>query len=148
MPGIGRGIDEIIRKAIEEGAFDNLPGEGKPLDLRENPFVEPEWRMAYRLLAQEGFALPWMEKRNQIEQELAAARANLSRTWVWYHEKAEAGELNWSVERDWQQAVSRFTDRAADLNKRINAYNLEIPADVFYRRLVDAEGEIEEIKKA
>ena len=28
-----RSIDEQIRKAMEEGQFDNLPGKGKPLPL-------------------------------------------------------------------------------------------------------------------
>ncbi len=38
-----RGIDEIIRQAMREGAFDNLPGKGKPLELIENPYLDREW---------------------------------------------------------------------------------------------------------
>ena len=68
MSFLQRGVEEIIQKAIREGAFDNLKGKGKPLNLNENPFVDKEWHLAYRLLEQQGFALPWMEKRNEIEQ--------------------------------------------------------------------------------
>jgi len=33
--------EELIRLAREEGAFDNLPGAGKPLDLGES--YDPDW---------------------------------------------------------------------------------------------------------
>src|SRR5690606_37251344 len=37
-----RRAEERILEAMAQGAFDNLPGKGRPLDLRENPFVPPE----------------------------------------------------------------------------------------------------------
>jgi len=40
----GSPIDEIIRRAIEEGQFDDLPGKGKPLRLDEDPNSDPAWR--------------------------------------------------------------------------------------------------------
>ena len=42
-------IEEQIRRAIQEGKFDDLPGKGKPLKLDENPFEESEWRMANKI---------------------------------------------------------------------------------------------------
>lgn len=36
-----RAIDKVIRKAIERGEFDNLPGAGKPLDLSDAD--DPDW---------------------------------------------------------------------------------------------------------
>lgn len=48
-------IDETIRKAMEEGAFDNLRGTGKPLSIEDNPFVDPSWQLAYHLLKENGF---------------------------------------------------------------------------------------------
>ena len=42
----GRLIEEQLRKAREEGKFDNLRGHGQPLDLSENPFEDPTWRLA------------------------------------------------------------------------------------------------------
>jgi len=55
--------EEQIRRAIEEGKFDNLPGKGKPLNLEQNPFEDPEWRLANHVLITSGFSLPWIEKR-------------------------------------------------------------------------------------
>lgn len=34
-------IDRAIREAAERGAFDNLPGAGKPLNLRNTS--DPDW---------------------------------------------------------------------------------------------------------
>ena len=50
-----RSADEAIRKAMEEGKFDNLPGKGKPLKLDEDPFEDPEWRLANKMLKEGGY---------------------------------------------------------------------------------------------
>ena len=63
MANFDRYIETIIQNAIKRDEFDNLPGKGKPLNLNENQFVDQVWRMAYSLLEQHGYALPWMEDR-------------------------------------------------------------------------------------
>ena len=67
--------EEQIRRAIEEGKFDNLPGKGKPLHLDQNPFEDPDWRLANHVLKTSGFSLPWIEKRNEIEALIQTARS-------------------------------------------------------------------------
>jgi len=62
-----------IREAMEEGAFDNLAGCGRPIDLREDPFEDPSLRMAHRLLRNNGFAPAWVEERRELERDIAAA---------------------------------------------------------------------------
>src|SRR6266508_6187881 len=42
--------EERIREAQREGAFDNLPGKGKPLVLEDLSTVPEDLRMAYHLL--------------------------------------------------------------------------------------------------
>lgn len=42
--------EERIKKAQEEGAFDNLPGRGKPLCLDDDAHVPEDLRMAWRVL--------------------------------------------------------------------------------------------------
>ena len=34
--------EKAISEAIEKGEFDDLPGKGKPIDLKENPFEDPD----------------------------------------------------------------------------------------------------------
>ena len=143
MPNIERGIEAIIRKAIEEGAFEDLHGKGKPLNLNENPLVEPEWRMAFSMLQNEGFILPWMEKRNNIEEDLATARKELARAWAWYQEKIESKQSSSMIESEWEKAQVRFREKVTDINQRIDDYNLEVPSTTFQRAKVDVVKEIE-----
>lgn len=42
--------ENLIREAMEEGQFDDLPGAGKPIDLAEYFALPEEHRMAYTLL--------------------------------------------------------------------------------------------------
>ena len=45
-------VDQKIREAMEQGEFDDLPGKGEPIDTSENPFEDPEMRLAHRDVAQ------------------------------------------------------------------------------------------------
>lgn len=42
--------EDKIKKAIEEGEFDNLPGQGKPLKLDDMSHIPEELRVAYKVL--------------------------------------------------------------------------------------------------
>ncbi|MGI9066694.1 MAG: DnaJ family domain-containing protein [Pyrinomonadaceae bacterium] len=42
--------EKKLREAIENGEFDDLPGKGEPIDLKENPFEDPDLRVVHRLL--------------------------------------------------------------------------------------------------
>ena len=42
--------EERIREAQKEGAFDNLPGKGKPLTLQDVSMVPEDLRMSYHIL--------------------------------------------------------------------------------------------------
>src|SRR4051812_25579198 len=60
-------FDSIVERKIEEalraGAFDNLPGAGKPLDLDDDRLVPEDVRMAYRILKNAGFVPQDVEDR-------------------------------------------------------------------------------------
>jgi len=68
-----------IREAMAEGAFDNLEGKGRPLDLSEDPHQDPSLRMAHRLLRNNGFAPAWIEEAKDLEQAIERARRDLER---------------------------------------------------------------------
>ncbi len=74
-------IEEQIREAIAAGKFSNLRGKGKPLPLEEDPYEDPDWRLAYHLLHENGYSLPWIETRREIEAELDACRQALRKAW-------------------------------------------------------------------
>ncbi len=76
-------IEDLIQRAIQEGKFSDLPGKGKPLRLDDNPLADPDWQLAYHLLKENGFSLPWLELRQELEKEIEAARQSLKQAWEW-----------------------------------------------------------------
>lgn len=138
-------IEEQIRKAIQEGKFDDLAGKGKPLALDENPFTDPEWRLAYHMLQESGFRPAWMEARAEIEASLEVSRRELATAW----ERFCAGEPDAaSVQAEWRQAQESFRLQAQELNARIRLYNLEAPSIHLQRGLVSLEAERERLARA
>lgn len=138
-------IDEAIRKAIEDGQFDNLPGKGKPLKLEHNPFENPEWRLAYSVLKNSGFTLPWIEERQEIEEAIDKAQAALTRAWDYHRRARERNQPEALIHNEWQRAVEAYQARIAEINPRILRYNLTTPSIHFHRLVVDADQEIKRL---
>jgi len=141
-------IDDQIRKAMQDGQFSNLPGKGKPLQMDDNPFADPEWRLAHHMLKSSGFTLPWIEKRQQITAQLEAARAALVNSWRWRlnavtkeQSLAEKQPLD-RIELEWKRALESFTVQIQSLNKAIQSYNLETPSVKFQLPIINVESEI------
>lgn len=58
--------EERIRKAMEEGELDNLPGAGRPLQLEDETWIPEDLRLAYRVLKNAGCVPPEIEERKEI----------------------------------------------------------------------------------
>ena len=139
-------IEEHLRKAIAEGKFDNLPGKGKPLHLDEtNPHADPEWELAYRMLKESGYSLPWIETIREIEKDIEAARNDLRLAWeqknVAYAQSQHASFSS----AEWKRAQTAFKERLSSLNKRIRDYNLQVPNARFQRPPLNYERELNKI---
>lgn len=70
-------VERKILEAAARGEFDNLPGAGAPLDLSENPYLAPEWRLAFKVLKDNALVPEFVERRRRIEklrEDLDAAR--------------------------------------------------------------------------
>jgi hypothetical protein len=67
-------VERRIAEAMAAGAFDDLPGTGRPLDLDDDRLVPEDLRVAYRILKNAGFLPPEVEAR----REAAGLRALLS----------------------------------------------------------------------
>ncbi len=125
--------EEKIRSAIESGEWDNLPGKGKPVKWQENPYEPPEWRMVFSLLRRNGFSLPWLEERKEIETEIQQWRSQFAR-------EVQRGDR--LVETDW---AKEQIDR---LNKRIFRYNLGAPSERFHLQPLNFDWEMERARSA
>lgn len=126
--------EEIIKKAMKEGAFDNLAGKGKPLDLQDDPLTPQEWKTAYKLLRDNGFALPWVEERNEIVDGIEKC---CSQT----REAYRSADTRFEREK----IVSRFQEKIEAINRRIFQYNLQAPSIHFQLRLLDAKTEVSKL---
>ncbi len=87
MDALARLAESKIRTAIARGEFDNLPGQGEPLELEDLSRVPAELRMGFKLLRNAGCLPPELEARKEAARlgTLVAAtgdaneRARLSR---------------------------------------------------------------------
>ncbi|MFQ5943170.1 MAG: DnaJ family domain-containing protein [Anaerolineales bacterium] len=128
-------IERRIAQAIEDGEFDDLPGRGEPLSLDA---LASDENLAHRLLVDHGFALPWIEVRQQIDKEWAEAQRGLSQRMLWLKSRGQQLENS----PTWARAVEKFRKATEELNQRIDDYNLSVPLSQFQRRRLDGEAEI------
>jgi len=139
-------IEELLRRAMAEGKFDNLPGKGKPLHLDENnPHVDSDWELAYHILKEGGYSLPWIETLHEIENDIETARQDLRRLWNWGHAAISASQPETNISDEWERALKLFNNRFDALNKRIRLYNLEVPNARFQRPILNYELELKKI---
>jgi len=68
FPGFDKLVEERIKNALKKGAFNNLPGSGKPLDLDEDSCVAEDLRLAYKILKNADFLPPEIEIKNEIKK--------------------------------------------------------------------------------
>ncbi len=147
-------IEQKIREAQEEGKFDNLSGKGRPLNLDENPFEDPAWRMANDLLKEQGFRPGWLEDDVTLREKLAQTRTALARTRDWRAEQLaalgarddpEASRRRAWVAAEWDRAVERFRESLAQINAGIANLNLKVPHERFQRRKLVVADELRKI---
>ncbi|MAT45392.1 MAG: hypothetical protein CL609_23945 [Anaerolineaceae bacterium] len=124
--------EEKILDAIKSGAFDDLPGFGKPIDWKPlNPYAD-EWAITYDILQTHNITLPWIEKRKEIEQDLKKAVQNC--------------ESNLNLSSD--IAFRQFFKEIQAINQKIFDYNLSVPVSRLQRRQLEAEVLFNRIKNS
>jgi DnaJ family protein C protein 28 len=149
-------IDQQIREAQQRGAFDDLPGKGRPLDLTPNPYAQDR-EIAFKILKDAGYAPEWIELDKAIRGKLERARATLASSREW--RQVRLGELadradSWTraeqqrVLAGWQEAVAAFVKEVAVINKEITELNLKVPAPRFQRVKIDAAQEIARLESS
>lgn len=68
MDIFARIAENKILEAMEAGAFNNLPGKGRPLKLEDDSHVPPELRLAYRIMKMADCLPPELELKKEIMQ--------------------------------------------------------------------------------
>ena len=75
ITGFEKIVEERIRRAFENGEFDDLSGAGEPLALEDDSCVPEELRLAYKILKNAECLPPEVELKKDIEktEDLLAA---------------------------------------------------------------------------
>ena len=127
-------VERQIRAAMDDGAFDGLPHQGRRLPL-EDDSMAGEWAMAHRMLRNAGLAPPWIEadkiardRSFEIDrlQERAATMSPFSRS----------------------RARAELEPMVLAANRAIARVNAEAPTDRQHRRLLDLAAELERFDRA
>ncbi len=128
----------ILDELAEQGYFQNLPGSGKPLDLsdEDNPFIPDDMRLAYRILRNAGYSLPWIELRKDIEAEIAAIdrRASAHRQMLQSTLRSMdrtppyLRAARWHrVQSEHREFLTRHARQIDTVNQKIDDFNLSVP---------------------
>lgn len=105
-------IEEHFQEAEKRGLFENLPGRGEPLTLKNNPYAGDQ-QLAHDILQNSGYLPVWIEEKQDIENAIASAQVRLARAY---------GSKKWAL------ALATFRGQAARLNQQIRDFNLKAPA--------------------
>ncbi len=135
-------VEKQIREAMERGDFDNLPGQGKPLDLRRDPNVPEEWELAFKILKDAGFAPEWIEE----DKEIRAAREELFKPLQDYLQQLLPPRTRRLAHE--AQLIADFRENAQNLNRRIDVFNLKAPSSQVHHVRIRIEQEIEKFRQA
>ncbi len=58
--------EQAILEAQRRGEFENLKGQGRPLDLESDPFMPEHLRMAYKMLKNAGYVPEEIQAQREI----------------------------------------------------------------------------------
>lgn len=66
FPGFEKIIESRIKKAQDDGAFEDLPGSGQPLNLEDDGHIPEDLRLAHKVLKNADFIPPEVQLRKEI----------------------------------------------------------------------------------
>ncbi len=145
MSDWGSYIDRSIRKAIEEGEFNNLPGEGKPLKLDDDPNTPDDMKLAYKILRENDLAPDWIVQGKDLTAKYDKLLEDIRRAVRAYkRSQANPSELL-QGETAWQAAQKRLSSEVEKLNREIMTYNLKVPPGVAHRAIINFQREITQL---
>ena len=116
-------VEKQIREAMEAGAFEELPHQGRPLPI-EDDSAAGEWATAHRMLRNAGAAPPWIESDKEARRLLGEIEGLFERA-----ARSSAGSRT--------RLEAELRRLANDANRAIVRLNSEAPTLRQHRRSVD-----------
>lgn len=134
-------VGKRIEEAMRNGAFDNLRGKGKPLNLQRNPFVPEEMEMAYSIMQENDIAPGWILDRKETQRAIDHFRARIS-AGVQAHltalQTAKDASMRGRIAEQWHRQLRQWETDLGELNRRIGLQNIKQPLphlEIFKLRL-------------
>jgi DnaJ family protein C protein 28 len=151
---LDRIAERRIQEGIEAGAFNNLEGEGKPLQIEDNPFVPKDMRAAFKVLENSGYAPDWMTVAQEIDADLATLRRRADDHFAYLRSRlAQVGSDPYAVKRlrleverlksQHRRAATQHSAAIVELNKKIAIFNQMVPIASLFRVPLSLEIEME-----
>src|SRR5512145_1886387 len=125
-------IDRQIRKAMDEGQFERLPGEGKPLKLDDDPNTPDDLKLAYKILKENDLTPDWMLVARELDTKSEKLRERLRHAAGQYRSALVGADARQQTQAEinWQRAQTQVAVEVEKLNRDITTYNLKIPAGI------------------
>ncbi|XP_050023281.2 dnaJ homolog subfamily C member 28 [Dermacentor andersoni] len=121
---IERLVEDLIQESMARGEFNNLPGSGKPLKFApENPYVDSTTRKLNEVLITNGYVPEWVMLAREIAEEKRRLRSTLAER----RSQLGASPLSADEQRLWQEAVRSLDSAAAEINRKIDKFNMVVP---------------------
>nr|CAH8872450.1 unnamed protein product [Trichobilharzia regenti] len=136
-----RVAEEHIQNAIERGEFNNLSGQGRPLDYNKNVHVfgDSTVTRVNQLLANQGFLPKWVLLNKEINSRWSIAFNKLKSIYN------TEGNVNSSA---WLKAFQDFEAEVKELNQLLDQYNLIVPSHHVQRFHFNTKSTIEQLMTA
>lgn len=138
-------VDKAIQQAMDEGQLQNLPGEGKPLKLNDDPHTPDDLKLAYKILKDNDLAPDWMQMGRELEDRQQQLRRRLQRAASSYHAAETDALKRAQADTVWRQAQTRLAAEAERYNRDITSYNLKTPSGVSKRPYFDWQTELRRV---
>lgn len=124
-------IDDLIEEGREQGVFDNLPGKGKPLNLKRNLYA-PESELAHDLLRKNDLKPAWIAIRSTLLAQIEMLRSEIQRKWTRYdgeYRVVQGATQQQALIIGWDDTCLVWEAEIVELNKQIESFNLKRLSD-------------------
>ncbi|CAH8679098.1 unnamed protein product [Schistosoma rodhaini] len=138
---ISRTAEEQIQRAMNHGEFNNLPGQGRPIDYDKNPHVfgDSTDKRLNQLMANQGFLPKWVLLNKEVNSRWNIAIDKLNSIY-----NVESN-LHSSI---WAEACKDFEVEVKELNRLLDQYNLLVPSHQMQRFHLNSKTAVDQVIKA
>lgn len=119
-------IESQIQEAIESGAFDNLPGAGKPLQFTDQERMAGDNWLGYKVLQNGGMLPEWLGLAREIEVDREALDRVDARHAELVMLAADSGDWEASVPA-LRYAAAQYEEQARALRRKQERFNYSTP---------------------